>query len=122
MRMRRPSLPVTALTLTLAALAPQAADAGRTRGVLNNHERVGFETFSSPQANPIVLSPDGGHVYVANTTSGTVSVIDTGTNGVVANVPVGLEPVGLAVRPDGLEVWVSNHVSDTVSVIDTDPA
>ena len=59
---------------------------------------------------------------MANTTSDTVSVIDTGTNTVIANVSVGLEPVSVAVRPDGLEVWVSNHVSDTVSVIDTDPA
>jgi YVTN family beta-propeller protein len=111
------------LTLTLGLLLPQASSAGRTRGgVINNHERVGFETFASPQSNPLALSPDGALLYVANTTSDTVSVISTASNQVVATVSVGLEPVSVAVRPDGLEVWVSNHVSDSVSVIDTDPA
>ena len=36
-------------------------------------------------------------------------------------IPVGIDPVSVAVRPDGREVWVANHVSDTVSVIDADP-
>ena len=40
----------------------------------------------------------------------------------VARIPVGVDPVSVAVRPDGKEVWVANHVSDSVSVIDSDPA
>ncbi len=82
------------------------------------HEPVGEQTFTSPQSEPIALSPDSAWLYVANTTSGTVDVIDTASKSVVATVPVGLEPVSVAVRPDGLEVWVSNHVSDSVSIID----
>jgi YVTN family beta-propeller protein len=84
------------------------------------HEPVGRALYASPQANPIALSPDGSRLYVANTTSDTVSIIDTVTNTVIATRRVGLEPVSVAVRPDGNEVWVSNHVSDSVSVIDTD--
>ena len=57
MRPTPSTLPFAALTLALALLPPQVAQAGRTRGAVNNHERVGFETFSSPQANPIALSP-----------------------------------------------------------------
>jgi DNA-binding beta-propeller fold protein YncE len=86
------------------------------------HEPAGFQTFTSPQVNPIVLSPDRAWVYVANTTSNSVSFIRTSNFNIPYTVPAGVEPVSLAVRPDGLELWVSNHVSDSVSVIDTDPA
>jgi YVTN family beta-propeller protein len=88
----------------------------------NNHEPVGRQTFASPQSNPIVLSPDGNWLFVANTTSNTVSVISTASPGPGAEVEVGVEPVGLAVKPDGSQLWVSNHVSDSVSVVDINPA
>lgn len=116
--------PVLRLALALAVPSmlalPQATQAGRPRP--NHHEAVGFEYFASPQVNPVALSPDSTRLYVANTTTGTISVINTATNGVTKNIQVGLEPVSVAVRPDGLEVWVSNHVSDSVSVIDTNPS
>jgi YVTN family beta-propeller protein len=80
---------------------------------------VGRPTFASPHATPIAIN--GGQVFVANTPSDTVDVIDQKTRTIVARVNVGVDPVGVAVRPDGKEVWVSNHVSDSVSVIDSDP-
>jgi len=74
----------------------------------------------------VVLSSVPAHAqpfaYVANrnpdTVSGTVSVIDTATNAVVATVPVGAYPRGVAVTPDGTRVYVANGVSNNVSVID----
>lgn len=78
----------------------------------------GYPTFLSPHASPIAVS--GEHVFVANTPADTVDVIDVATRVVVARVPVGIDPVSVAVRPDGKEVWVANHVSDSVSVIDSD--
>ncbi len=84
------------------------------------HEAAGFQNFTSPQSNPIVLSPDHAFVYVANTTSNSVSFIRTSNFTIPQTVATGIEPVSLAVRPDGLELWVSNHLSDTISVIDTD--
>ncbi|HSJ96837.1 MAG TPA: beta-propeller fold lactonase family protein, partial [Myxococcota bacterium] len=102
----------------LAALATLGANCGPT----NQHEPVGHQDFTSPQANPIVLSPDGSTLFVANTTSNTVSVISTAAPGPGAQVEVGVEPVSLAVKPDGSQLWVSNHVSDSVSVIDINPA
>ncbi len=80
---------------------------------------VGHPTFVSPHASPIAIS--GGHVFVVNTPSDTVDVINAETRKILACVNVGIDPVGIAVRPDGKEVWVSNHVSDSVSVIDNDP-
>ena len=53
--------------------------------------------------------------YVANGSNpGTVSVIDTATNTVVATVAVGSNPIGVAVTPDGKHVYVTNQTSQTV--------
>ena len=79
---------------------------------------VGHSSFMSPHAAPIAFS--GGRVFVANTPADTVDVIDASTRKIHARIPVGVDPVGLAMRPDGKELWVANHVSDSVSVIDTD--
>src|SRR5215813_7056169 len=51
--------------------------------------------------------------------SNTVSVIDTATNTVVATVPVGVRPIGVAITPDGTHAYVANRISGGVSVIDT---
>ena len=37
----------------------------------------------------------------------------------VATIPVGLGPIGVAITPDGTRVYVTNDNSDTISVIDT---
>ena len=83
-------------------------------------EPVVHSSFMSPHAAPIVVSE--GRVFVVNTPADTVDVIDSTTHEVVARVPVGIDPVGLAVRPKARELWVTNHISDSVSVIDTDAA
>ena len=80
---------------------------------------AGYPTFLSPHASPIVKN--AGRIFVANTPADSVDVIDASARTVVARIPVGIDPVGLAVRPDGREVWVANHVSDSVNVIDSDP-
>ena len=71
----------------------------------------------------IAVSPDGTKVYVTNYgnygTPGNISVIDTTTNTVTANMPVGINPVGLAVSPDGTKVYVANYWGNTTSVINT---
>jgi YVTN family beta-propeller protein len=58
-------------------------------------------------------------VYVVNNASNNVSVIDTSTHTVVATVPVGNLPRGVAVNPAGTRVYVVNNASFNVSVIDT---
>ncbi len=58
--------------------------------------------------------------YVANG-SGTVSVIDTTTNTVIATITIGAGtgPQGVAITPDGTRVYVSDFGSNHVSVIST---
>ena len=58
--------------------------------------------------------------YVANDASGSVSVINTASNTVIATIPVGNAPYGVAFTPDGARVYVVNENSNSVSVIATD--
>jgi YVTN family beta-propeller protein len=55
--------------------------------------------------------------YVTNGVSNTISVIDTASNIVVATIPVGVFPFGVAITPDGTRAYVAND--NTISVIDT---
>ncbi|MFP6694769.1 MAG: ankyrin repeat domain-containing protein [Pirellulales bacterium] len=96
-----------------------AADA-KTAATPQQPAAVGHPVFLSPHASPIAINGD--RVFVVNTPSDTVDVIDAKTRKILARINVGIDPVGLAVRPDGKEVWVANHVSDSVSVIDNIPA
>ena len=75
---------------------------------------MGLGAMASPaEAQPFA--------YVANADpiSNNVSVIDTATNTVVATIPVGTIPFGVAVTPDGTKVYVTNDGSNNVSVIKT---
>ena len=56
--------------------------------------------------------------YVSDLLSAAVLVIDTSTNAVVARVPVGSFPSGVAITPDGAFAYVANQ-GGTVSVIET---
>lgn len=60
----------------------------------------------------------GPKAYVGNFKDGTVSVIDTGTERVVATVPVAAGPDGIMVAPGGRSVFVSGSGASTVSEID----
>lgn len=57
--------------------------------------------------------------YIANTVSGTVSVITLDTCQVLADITVGTEPWAVAASPNGTYVYVANANSNSVSVIDT---
>ena len=87
---------------------------------LNAQREIGHPAFMSPHSSPIVISQD--KVFVTNTPCDTIDVLDAKSGRFLRRIPVGLDPVSLAIRPDGRELWVSNHVSDSVSVIDLDPS
>src|SRR5215469_18110122 len=57
------------------------------------------------------------NAYIPNRGSDNVSVINLATNTIIATIPVGSHPQGLAVIPG--EVLVANLTSDNVSVIST---
>lgn len=61
----------------------------------------------------------GVFAYVAAFETNTVSVIDVASHTVIATVPVGAGPFGVAATPDGRFVYVTNINANSVSVIDT---
>ena len=59
------------------------------------------------------------YAYISNQSTDNVSVIDTGSNTLVATVAVGDNPFGVGVNPAGTRAYVGNFSSSNVSVIDT---
>jgi len=111
---------VTASVLATIALFVSAATGAPPGGPADPLPGVGHPGFLSPHVRP--LERAGDVLLVANTPADTVDVIDVASRRVVRRIPVGIQPVAVALRPDGREAWVANHVSDSVSVIDLDPA
>ena len=70
-----------------------------SNAVSSTMQQVGHPTFVSPHASPIRLIDD--LVFVVNTPSYTVDVLDAGTREIKKRIDVGIDPVSLAVRPDG---------------------
>lgn len=71
----------------------------------------------------VAVAPDGIKTWVANTASGTVTLIRRNPQGVFrikSQIPVGTEPYGVALTPNGTRLYVTNARSDSVSVIDTE--
>src|SRR3989442_10814427 len=77
----------------------------------------------------VAITPNGAFAYVTNTgmicdfcpvsQPPSVSVIDTASYKVVATIPVGQYPAGVAITPNGAFAYVANFDSNNVSVIDT---
>src|SRR5438552_5115056 len=80
---------------------------------------AGYPTFEGPQIHPLALTPDGTRLLAVNTPTGTLSIfyLIGDTPMLAAEIPVGLEPVTVAVR-NNREAWVANWLSDSVSVVD----
>lgn len=86
--------------------------------------RSGAQLYLSPQINPMALSEDGTRLYVANTTSNSLTVLDVSNPlapRTFAEIRVGHDPVSVAVLPGGVDgdelVFVANHISDSISVV-----
>jgi YVTN family beta-propeller protein len=75
----------------------------------------------APGALSVAITPDGKKLYVANSSSDSVSVIDTSANMVVKTITVGFgtHPTDVSVAADGHFVYASNSQDNTTSVIDT---
>jgi DNA-binding beta-propeller fold protein YncE len=109
--------------LLLSPLALLAMGANFQCG-LGDLPRSGAQLYLSPQVQPMALSEDGTLLYVANTTSGTLTMLDVMNPlapRLYAEIRVGHDPVAVAVLPGGVGydelVFVVNHISDSISVV-----
>ncbi len=66
-----------------------------------------------------IPGPEGWTAYVANSGSDTVTPIDLETNTAGPAIPVGDEPVAIAITPDGKTAYVANASGDSVTPINT---
>ena len=66
------------------------------------------------------MRPDGARVFVTSGGKGTVQVIDTATDSLVAETPVGKRPWNMAITADGKKLYVACGRSDAVAVVDTE--
>ena len=109
---------------SLLAVANPDNDTVTFFGVAGGQPNRLAEVQVGQEPNGVAVLPDGSKAYVANTVSGTVSVIriDPGTRSAstrTRKIKVGTEPYGLALTPNGTRLYVTNARSNSVSVIDT---
>jgi YVTN family beta-propeller protein len=66
----------------------------------------------------VAVDPRSGHVFVANSTDNTVSMLDARTGRVLHTTAVGGDPDQLQINPRTERVFVLNHGDGSVSVLD----
>ncbi len=109
--------------------APPAGVAGNDTGLPDDHQYVpvapivhsNYVNFESPPVMPLALSSDGQRLFITNTPNNSLVVMNTSPDlSKVAEIPVGLDPVAVAVQPgtNNQLVWVVNHISDNVNIVD----
>ena len=88
---------------------------------LPTEAQTGYTHFEARQTHPIELSTDGSRLFALNSPDSRLSVFDVSnplnpSPVLLAEIPVGLEPVAVRQRTAD-EVWVVNEVSDSISVV-----
>jgi phospholipase C len=109
---------VSGLAVAASAATPFAYVTGLVGGNVAIVDAATYTVASaieSGMTNPygIVATPDGSKLYVTNSGTNTVSVIDVATNAVSSDITVGLYPHGIAIAPNGASVYVANTGPDT---------
>ena len=101
----------------------EAADADKVSIIDTSTDKVIDTVSVGKKPLAITYNPNNNHVYVANTFSDTVSVVDTlRNNNIISNIAVGLFPgnssSGIAYNSNNDNIHVANIGSDSVSEID----
>ncbi|MGH2486473.1 MAG: YncE family protein, partial [Ktedonobacterales bacterium] len=96
-------------------------------GARDHHVDSSLTVATRPTAMALDLASSPNRLYVAEQGSNAVAVVDTSKRRVVATIPVGAHPSGVAVagassgipNPHDTQVYVANTDSNSVSVIAT---
>ncbi len=79
---------------------------------LNTHRRLGSMdldgALQDSLTGDIKLSPDGRYLYALDIAHFRLTVFDTRSRALIASIPAGYLPFGIALSPDGLTLYVSN--------------
>ncbi|MBL9000256.1 MAG: hypothetical protein JNK25_03885 [Phycisphaerae bacterium] len=109
---------VFSLVLLAAAAGVTIALTNPEGGTYQPRPAPNFVNWESPHVSPIDITPDGSMLLVVNTADNRLEIfaLSAGGPSLVAEVPVGLDPVSVRARTS-TEAWVVNHISDSVSII-----
>ncbi len=80
----------------------------RDLGVLNLNGHYNGRNYNVSLAGDLKLSPDGRNLYALDLAYFRMVVFDTHSRRMIASVPVGRLPFGLALSPDGKTAYVTN--------------
>ncbi|HEX8070169.1 MAG TPA: Calx-beta domain-containing protein [Pyrinomonadaceae bacterium] len=109
------------LMILLAVLALGVAWALRGPGAprAQAQAQTDYKNFEAPQVHPLALTPDGTRLLALDTPEQRLEVFQLSGAALTlaAEIPVGAEPVSVAVRSN-TEAWVANWLSDSISVVD----
>jgi YVTN family beta-propeller protein len=67
--------------------------------------------------NGIAYDAANDEIYVANTFSNNISVIDSPKNNIISTIRVGINPYGVLYDPANHDIYTANYGSNTISVI-----
>ncbi|MBL9031873.1 MAG: beta-propeller fold lactonase family protein [Phycisphaerae bacterium] len=87
-------------------------------GGVNDATTATLVNWETGHVHPVDMTPDRTRLLVCNTADNRLEVFDitTGTPTLVAEIPVGLDPISVRARTND-EVWVVNNISDSVSIV-----
>ncbi len=121
-------LPAEAYTCVLANNKLYISVWGAGKVAVFNAETIEISGFIKVESHPndMVLSKDKKHLFVANSNSNSVSVINLDTDRVLEtigtalfpNAPAGSTPNGLAISNDGQKLFIANADNNCLAVFD----
>ena len=117
MRRTRPLAAGIDMMLCVALLTSLLGSATHLSAQPNPYNQT-FTAFESGQVRPLAITPDRKYLLAVNTPDAKLEIFDIKNDGLEhrVSVPVGLEPVAVAIRSND-EAWVVNHLSDSVSIV-----
>ena len=101
-------------------VAPLVSVLDLDTNTLVRRELLGLDGIDRPVGLPfaVAFAADGGVLYVVNSGSNDVSVVDLEIGLSLGHIEVGANPRGIALSQDERTAWVYNSLAYTVSVID----
>ena len=94
------SFPRLAVLAALLGLVVSCLVFHSAENVLAQSPPTNYRNFEAPQVHPLTITPDGTRLLAVNTPNGSLSVFHLTGNSLtlMAEIPVGLEPVSVAAR------------------------
>ena len=81
---------------------------GKRTGVIDCAMKDDSHDYTDGYIGDMVLSKDGSRLYSVDQIGFRMIIVDTHTQKVIANVPVGRYPFGITLSPDGARAYVAN--------------